>query len=246
MTEPVMAPAAADLPQRLKASETRFVIAFYASPMAMAITTVAEGRYVDVNEAFERQMGYSRAEIIGRTSFELAVWPSVADREAVVATLLRQGRLRDQNAQFRTKSGRLITTLYSAGLITLDGEGCILAAIADITAQTEAEAALRESEAKFRLLAETTQSGIFICRKDGALCYFNPPFAGFSGYTADELRGLKVWELVHPDSLEFVRSRVQARWRGEPVSPATSSRPSPRTAESRPALEWRHAHRVRG
>ena len=208
-----------DWTRRLKASEDRFVIAFYASPIAMAITTVAEGRYVDVNEAFERQMGYSRAEIVGRTSLELSVWPTPEDRETMIAALLQLRTVRDQGAQFRTKSGRLITTLYSAGLITLDGDECILAAIADITAQKEAEDALRESEAKFRLLAETTQSAIFICRQNGAFCYFNPTLEAFSGYSSDELRAMTVWDLVHEDSLDVMRARVLARWRGEPVSP---------------------------
>lgn len=58
----------------------------------MAITTLAEGRYVDVNEAFERQMGYTRAEILGATSLELNVWPSPADRAAMVAKLRQEKR----------------------------------------------------------------------------------------------------------------------------------------------------------
>ena len=138
---PIVIGAARDVTERvlsqraLRASENRFATAFYSSPIAMAITTLAEGRYVDVNEAFERQMGYARAEVCGRTSLELNVWPSPDDRRAMISTLLGQKTLRSQNAQFRTKSGSLITTLYSAGLITLDGRPCVLAAIADITAQ---------------------------------------------------------------------------------------------------------------
>jgi len=203
----------------LQASDDRFVTAFYASPIAMAITTVAEGRYVDVNEAFERQMGYSRHEICGRTSLELNVWPSPADREAMVGALSRHDTVRDLHAQFRTKSGRLITTLYSAGLITLDGRDCVLAAIADITAQTLAEEALRESESKFRMLAETTLSGIFISRSDGTFCYFNPQVEAVTGYSSAELRSMKVWDIVHPDSMPIVRERAAARWRGEYVPP---------------------------
>ena len=156
-------------------------MAFYSSPIAMAITTVAEGRYVDVNEAFERQMGYPRAEICGRTSVELDVWPTPADRDAMIAGLRQKSAVRDQNAQFRTKSGQLISTLYSAGLITLEGVPCVLAAIADITAQKRAEEALQQSESMFRMLAETMQAGIFICRKDGTFCYFNPPLERYSG-----------------------------------------------------------------
>ncbi len=204
--------------QALKASEDRFTVAFYSSPIAMAITTVADGRYVDVNEAFERQMGYAHGEICGQTSLELNVWPTVAERDAMIAALVAHKTVRDQNQQFRTKSGRLITTLYSAGLITLDGAPCVLAAIADITAQKLAEDALRESEAKFRMLAETTQSGIFIYRENGGFCYFNPQLARFTGYSTEELLGKPIWALLHPDDREKVRERIMARWRGEAVS----------------------------
>jgi two-component system, NarL family, sensor kinase len=193
----------------------RLTWAFYASPIAMAITTLAEGRYVDVNEAFERQIGYARAEICGHTSLELNIWPSPVDRAAMVTALQQQNTLRDQNAQFRTKSGTFITTLYSASLITVDGLPCVLAAIADITAQKLAEDALRESESKFRFLAETTQSGIFIYREDGTLCYFNPHVEVFTGYSSEELRSLTVWDIVHPDYRDLVRERAHARCHGE-------------------------------
>jgi PAS domain S-box-containing protein len=220
---PIVIGAARDVTERvlsqraLRASENRFATAFYSSPIAMAITTLAEGRYVDVNEAFERQMGYARAEVCGRTSLELNVWPSPDDRRAMISTLLRQKTLRSQNAQFRTSSGSLITTLYSAGLITLDGRPCVLAAIADITAQKLAEDTLRESESKFRLLAETTLSGIFIYRDNGAFCYFNSQVEGFTGYSAEELRSMTVWDLVHPDFRELVRARARERYRGDNV-----------------------------
>ena len=183
----------------------------------MAITTLIDGRYVDVNEAFERQVGYTRNEICGRTSLDLNVWPSPQHRAAMVTALQRQKAIRHQSAEFRTKSGRLITTLYSAGLVTLDGQQCVLAAILDITAQKEAEDALRESEAKFRLLVETTRFGIFIYREDGTFCYFNPSVELFSGHSADELRSMTVWDLIHPDFRDLVRSRAQARLRGESV-----------------------------
>jgi len=204
--------------EALKALEDRFEIAFYESPIPKAITTLAEGRYVDVNEAFERQMGYLRSEICGRTSLELDVWPTAAAREAVVATLLRHKKVSNLPEQFRTKSGRLITTTYSAGLVTLNGEPCILAAILDVTGQKEAEAALRESESKFRMLAETTQAGIFIYRQNGGFCYFNPQLERFIGFSAAELLGMSIWNLIHPDALALVKQRIESRMRGEPIS----------------------------
>jgi PAS domain S-box-containing protein len=201
----------------LRASEGRFSTAFYSSPIAMAITALADGRYVDVNEAFERQMGYARAEVVGRTSLELNVWPTPAHRIAMTEALQGQKTIRHQNSEFRTKSGRLITTVYSAGLVTLDGQPCVLAAILDVTAQKLAEDALRESEAKFRLLVETTRFGIFIYRESGEFCYFNPPVELFTGYSSEDLRTMTIWDLIHPDFRDFVRARARARFRGENV-----------------------------
>ena len=220
---PIVVGALRDVSEReltelaLRASEERFQTAFYSSPMAMAITTLAEGRYVDVNEAFERQMGYGRTELIGRTTLELNVWPSPGVRAAMIARLQRERTLRDQNTQFRTKSGRLITTLYTVALISIAGQPCVLAAIEDITAQKQAEDALRASESKFRWLAETTLCGIFIYRRDGTFCYFNPQVESFTGYSAEELRSMTVWDLIHPDSRDLTRTRAEARWRGEAV-----------------------------
>jgi PAS domain S-box-containing protein len=203
--------------QALRASEARFAAAFDSSPIPMAITTVAEGRYIAVNEAFERQVGYTRAEVYGRTSMEIAVWPSLKDRIAMITALLEQKTLRNRETRFRTKSGNLITTLYSASIIELDGQQCVLAAIEDITPQRQAEEALRESEAKFRLLAETAPCGIFIYRMDGSFCYVNPEVEVCTGYSAQELSSMSVWDLVHPEYRDLVRARGEARWRGENV-----------------------------
>ena len=125
--------------QALQASESRFAAAFDASPIPMAITSVAEGRYLEINDAFVRQIGFERAEVAGRTSLEIGVWPSPADRTSMIAALREQKVLRNRESSFRTKSGRLITTLYSASLIEWDGQPCVLAAIEDITQQRLAE-----------------------------------------------------------------------------------------------------------
>ncbi len=211
------APERVHVTEELRAAEDRFAAAFYASPTAKAITTLDEGRYVEVNEAFEQQIGYSRTEIYGRTSLELSVWPTPSDRAAMIAALQRQSTIRVPHAQFRTKSGRLITTIYSATLVQFGGVPCVLADIVDVTAQQVAEHALRESEAKFRLLAETVVSCIFIYRQDGTLCYFNPQMETATGYSAEELRGMTVWDILHPDVRGLLRARAAARWRGEPV-----------------------------
>ena len=208
-------PGAVSVSSALQASETRFTAAFDASPIPMAITSLAEGRYIEINDAFVKQIGFDRAEIYGRTSLEIEVWPTPADRVAMVTALREHQTLRNRETRFRTKSGRMITTRYSATLIECDGQPCVLAAIEDITLQRQAEDALRQSEANFRLLAETSPCCIFIYRVDGRFCYVNPQMTITSGYSAGELGQIAAWDLVHPEFRAFVRALTEARIRGE-------------------------------
>jgi len=55
-------------------SEDKFTKVFRLSPIAFSITTAAEGRFIDVNQAFERRYGYSCKELLGRTVFDIGVW----------------------------------------------------------------------------------------------------------------------------------------------------------------------------
>lgn len=86
----------------------------------------------------------------------------------------------------------------------------------EVTARVEAERALRESEEKFRLLADSMSMAIFICQ-GSKFRYVNPACERLSGYTAAELLEMDFWELVHPDFRELVRTRGFARQAGEAV-----------------------------
>ena len=183
----------------------------------MAITSVAEGRYIEVNDAFVQQIGFDRAALYGRTSLEIDVWPTPEDRAAMVDELREKKTLRNRETRFRIRSGRLITTLYSASMIEFDGQPCVLAAIEDITQERLAEDALRQSEAKFRLLAEMSPCCIFIYQRDGRFNFFNQQVIVTSGYSAEDLGAMTVWDLVHPEFRAVARARVDARFRGEAV-----------------------------
>lgn len=94
----------------------------------------------------------------------------------------------------------------------------ILVVNIDLTDRKRAEEALRESEAKFRVLAQTAASVILIYQ-DPKLVYVNP-FAGeMSGYSAEEQLSMDFWEIMHPDIRQYVKERGLARLRGE-VTPA--------------------------
>lgn len=108
-------------------SEDKFTKVFRASPIAFSISTVAEGRFMDVNEAFEHRYGYSRDTLIGRTAFEIGIWSDPNDRGQVLNEMLEHGRVSNRVTYFRKRSGEILETLYSAHTIELDGQQCVLA-----------------------------------------------------------------------------------------------------------------------
>src|SRR5258708_6650036 len=113
--------------------EQRFTKIVQGSPIAITISTAADGRYVEVNEAFESLFGYSRQEVIGKTSQALNLLVNSDERAGNVAQLLEQGSLEPRYFEVRHKSGRIITTLITLEAIDLDGERCILAFVVDMT-----------------------------------------------------------------------------------------------------------------
>jgi len=108
-----------------RVSEDKFQKVFRSSPIPFSITTVNEGRFLDVNVAFERWYGYSRAEVIGRTTGELGIWEDPKDRALMIAQL-QQGPIRNVITRIRTKSGEVKVTAYSADKIQFDGQSCLL------------------------------------------------------------------------------------------------------------------------
>ena len=222
VSAPVIRGMAHDVTERFRAqealrlSEQKFETAFLASPHAMVISSLRDGRFLDVNASFERQSGFSREEIIGKTVLEIGLWADSADFASIMADSLHRRKVTGRAVRLRTKSGRLVNVLYSVEVIELNGEPCALAAGEDVTERLEMEKALRESEAKFRLVADTVTSAIWLLQDDHFV-YFNKEFEAISGYSRDEILSMSPWDLVHPDFREEARARGSLRLRGEPV-----------------------------
>ncbi|MCI0388388.1 MAG: PAS domain S-box protein [Acidobacteria bacterium] len=120
-------------------SEERFSKAFHSSPQPMSITTREEGRYIDVNERWLEISGYTREEVIGRTSFELNIWESRDAREELIGPLKDGREVRNLETRFGGKGDGFHVLLSSAELIELGGRQCVLVASSDITERKQAE-----------------------------------------------------------------------------------------------------------
>jgi PAS domain S-box-containing protein len=120
-------------------SEEKFTKVFRSSPIAFSITTVDEGRFLDVNEAFERRYGHARAELLGRTVFDVGIWDDASERIRMLEELREQGRVRNRITRFRKRSGQAIDTFYSAEIIAIEGCNCVLAVSEDLPERAECE-----------------------------------------------------------------------------------------------------------
>jgi PAS domain S-box-containing protein len=113
-------------------SEDRFSKVFRASPIAFSITTVDAGRFLDVNEAFEHRYGYSRDELIGRTIVEIGIWDDAQDRSRMLGEIHERGCIRNHSTRVRKRSGELVEAVFSAQVLELEGQRCILAVTEEV------------------------------------------------------------------------------------------------------------------
>ena len=123
--------------QSRELSEEKFTRVFRSSPIAFSITTAEEGRFLDVNEAFERRYGYAREQLLGRIVFDVAIWDDPTERLRMLQEIREQGRVRNRVTRFRKSSGQAIDTFYSAEIMPLDGCDCILAVSEDPPERSE-------------------------------------------------------------------------------------------------------------
>ena len=168
----------------LKESELKFASAFTASPVAASIASVSEGRFIEVNTNFERDFGWTREDLLGRTALEVGVWPNSSSRQQFADMLQRHGRTVNYESRWRHKNGELRDVSISGEIIELDGGLNILAYATDITARKAAEEQIQRlafydpltNLPNRRLLMDRLDQAMVAClrhKKQGALLFID-------------------------------------------------------------------------
>ena len=138
--------------------EQRFAKAFQASPASLAISRLADGTLIDVNDSFLRLFGYQREEVIGHRTADLRIFNSTEKRNEAMQIVKEEGHIRNHEMISHIKSGGEISVLYSSEQIEYDGEPHILGTFIDITESKRAEESLRKlNEELEQRVAERTQ-----------------------------------------------------------------------------------------
>jgi diguanylate cyclase (GGDEF)-like protein/PAS domain S-box-containing protein len=196
----------------LRNSEERYRSAFQTSIDAININRFIDGRYIDVNDAFLGMIGFTREELLGRTSLELGIWVDPEDRKRMTDAVRLHGACRDIEAPFRKKNGEIFWAVMSASKIDVEGVECVLSISRDITEAKadklrlgEAAQALKVSEERYRKVFQTSLDPILINRaSDRRFIDANQAFLDVMGFECEEVIGKTSLELdlwVNPGDL---------------------------------------------
>ncbi len=137
----------------LAESRKHFEQIFHWTPSAVAISTLAEGRFLDVNDRLVRLTGYSREELIGHTTAELKLWADPPERTRVIQQILERGSLHNQEGLLRTKTGDIRPIMVSVDRILVNATPCLIYVAHDITERKQAEALLQAQKQVLELVA---------------------------------------------------------------------------------------------
>lgn len=195
---------------RVRESESRFATLFQENPVALTLVSLPDGKFVDVNRAFTKYSGYSREEVIGKTSRENRLFADEKDYDRVSSAFsggrMAHGRL----IRCRSKDGRIRTCQFNSSIIRMNGVPHILSSIEDITDQKDLYDALAESRERFSQVAENAGEWIWEVDANGLYTYCSPGVENILGYRPEELVGRKhYYDLFVPDEQESLQELIK-------------------------------------
>lgn len=125
--------------KKLRNETNKFYYIFNSSPMVITLSTFKDGVFVDVNDTFTKLLGWTKEEVIGKSSIEVGLLTEPAEkwRKKFINLLENHGSLSNTEFIFRDKKGKKLRGLLSAEIIKIDNTRYVLSNVVDITEYTD-------------------------------------------------------------------------------------------------------------
>jgi PAS domain S-box-containing protein len=175
----------------------------------VTISLLSDHKLVEVNAAFLKRTGYTRKEVIGRSSFELGLWVDESVYRNIGEELSATGAVRQRTIKYKSKNGEIRVGHFSAAIRQFDGQQCVVSFITDTTESVRAHEELRRSERRFRSYIEHASDGLTVLDQDGRITFTAPSVERLLGFSPDQILGKNLRDLIHPEDLETVAAGVE-------------------------------------
>jgi len=195
--------------EAVRETEQMFSKAFRNSPNSMLISSAEDGKIVDANDILLQDTGFTRDEVIGKTTKELKFFYYRNERDEINKEVKEKGFVQNRNVLFVTKQGKNVDGLLSASLINLRGKPYFLTTIANLTEIKKAADLLKKSEEKYRRLHESITDAIAMTDMDGRLLECNLSFSEMLGYSEEELKKMNYRDLT-PEKWHAIEENIIA------------------------------------
>ncbi len=198
----------------------QFKAAFQLTPDCMTISRVSDGTYVEVNEAYERITGLTRAHSLGKTATQLGIWVDHTERDALLAHIYQHGVANEFFLHINARDHQVLAATVNAATFEARGERFLIALLRDVTESRKAATELQESEARFSRLFDESPMPMSYCSDidDFSTTQWNRTwFAsfGFDPRTAQGKTGTQLGIWVHPEERQIFLDRSV---RGDAIS----------------------------
>ncbi len=182
-------------------------------PVGIYRTTI-KGEIIYANPALANMLGYNLTEIINISVKDL--YPDSNERKSEIKLLTQYSKTSSSKQICLKKKDGSTITVRDTVTVVKDSQNkiiCFDGILEDITAKIKAEEALKESQAKYKILTDLTIEGIII-HNNGIIIDTNTSLQKMTGYTEEYLKGKSIFEFIHPDSKELARKNIENHFSG--------------------------------
>lgn len=212
--------------KRRKKVEELFMKTFHSSPAPSVISDLENGKLLLVNTKFQKLLGYTKDEMIGRTALELNMYHDADERSRIMRALKRKKSLRDYPLKLRTKRGEVRDTSWSFEVIRHEEENLLLSICIDTTDKKRVEAALREIDGSHTMAINAANEPIYDVNFVQSTIRWNETYSAQFGDPPRKGMRIYRWWMgkIHPEDREKVKSSVREAMRSDRIRTTTEYR----------------------
>ena len=195
----------------------KFTKLFENNPALMAVSTIFDGKFIDVNTAFVEKLGYSKEEVLGKSIAELSLFPEPGLFTDAAEDLKTTGQINNIELKVRCKNDAILDGLFSGEIIESQGKQYLLTVMVDISEQKRLQKQLENQKVRLSNIIEGTGLGTWEWNIQSGEIVINKRWADIIGYSLKELEPINIttWiEKTDPDDMPRIREALDAHFEG--------------------------------